>query len=163
VGELLLIRYPSLGVRSLSVVRISHVVINRTNVIMINSVLYVIEIVVSDRHSDFSKLIDELLLRILPLVLDELISMLNDFSVSHFSLIAVDLRQLLHLNVLLVNQMFFFLSQVSQVPGWVASPDLPRRDSNTFRNDSTSSNNSKAFNCGSSRYSGAHTNKRVAF
>lgn len=62
------------------------------------------------------------------LVADEGLFVGNDFSEALFCLLSIDLRELLHLEVVLGDEVLLLLGEVSQIAGRCASPDLARGD-----------------------------------
>ena len=94
------------------------------NIVMVHSVLDVLEIVVSYWHSELEQLLVHSLLRVLELVSQLIILCVKLLSVSHFGHFIVDLSELLHLEVVLSDQVLFLLSEVSEVPCGGPSVDL---------------------------------------
>ena len=94
--------------------------------------LDVLKIIVGNWHTQLNKLLLNLVHGILQLILDKLISLLELFLKSELSHLVVDLSQLLHLEVMLSNNMLFLLRDISQVPGGRSSINLTRWHSLTI-------------------------------
>lgn len=92
---------------------VPHIVVHCAYIVVVHSVFDVLQVIVSLRQS----VLDELLLNLLdwvsPKVLQVLIEAVDYFSKGLFSLFVVDLGQLLHFQVMLCDDVFLFLSQVS--------------------------------------------------
>lgn len=105
-------------------VHIFQVEVDSSNIIVIDSVLNVLKIVMSHWHTELEKLLVDSLLRVLELISELIILGFKLFSKSHFSHFVIDLSQLLHLKVMLTDQVLLLLSEVSEVPSWRAGIDL---------------------------------------
>jgi hypothetical protein len=103
---------------------IRQVKINGAYVIVIDSVLNVLKIVVGHWHSKLKKLLIDSLLRILELVSKLIVLGIKLLSERHLGHFIVDLCKLLHLKVMLSNQVLLLLGKVSKVSSWGASVDL---------------------------------------
>ena len=115
LGHVLFIGQPSLISFTLGVVGVTDVVINCTNVVVINSVLDVVEVVVSHGNTVLGNLVLGLVHGVSADILNQLISAFNNLSERTFGLLRVNLRKLLHLQMMFTNQMFFLLSQISKI------------------------------------------------
>ena len=91
---------------------------------MIDSVLDVLKVVMSHWHTKLEQLFVYSLLRVLELVPQLIILCVKLLSESHFGHFVVDLSELLHLEVVLSDQVLFLLGEVSKVPGGGPSVDL---------------------------------------
>ena len=94
------------------------------NIVMVHSVLDVLQVVMRHWHTELEQLLVDSLLRVLELVPQLIILGVKLLSESHFGHFIVDLSELLHLEMVLSNQMLFLLGEVSQVPSWGSSVDL---------------------------------------
>ena len=93
-------------------------------VVVVHSVLDVLQVVVGHWHAQLEELLVHSLLWVLELVPQLIILGVKLLSKSHFSHFVVDLGKLLHLEVVLSDQMLLLLCEVSQVPCWGPSIDL---------------------------------------
>ena len=76
------------------------------------------------RHTNLSKSVDHLVLRVLTFVLKIIILRVDDLAEAFICLFRVDLGELLHLHFVLSHQMSFFLGQVTEVRGRSSGKDL---------------------------------------
>lgn len=130
--QVLLVWSPLLFVAAFLVRRVVLAKVGRGNVLVINSMLNVLEVFMSDRHSHLTKRVNEFILGVSMNVHDSPVVVVENFTERLLGLFAVDLRKLLHLDLVLAHHMLFFLSQVAQVFGRSARPDLPRRNLGAF-------------------------------
>jgi hypothetical protein len=91
---------------------------------MVNSVFDVFHIVVCYWHSNFSKFVDHFLLWVLSSVPNSFVPTVQLLSKCLLSFFAVNLRQLLHLQLVFAHQVLLLLSKISQVSAWRTREDL---------------------------------------
>ena len=76
---------------------------------MVDSVLDVFEVLVSDGHSDLTEFLNHPILRVLTSVFKVFVLAIEYFAEVLFSLLLVYLRELLHLHLVLCHQMLLLL------------------------------------------------------
>ena len=96
-------------------------VIDSTDIVVIHSMLNILKILMSSWHTKLEKMIVYLFLWVLELISQLFILGIDLLSHCHFSHLIVDLSQLLHFKVMFSDQVFFMLSQISQVSSWRSS------------------------------------------
>ena len=77
--------------------------INRSNVVMVNSVFDVIKVIMCRWHAYFSKFIHKLVVQTLTLVFDYFVTTVDLLSESQFSFFRINLGKLLHLQLMLCH------------------------------------------------------------
>lgn len=120
--------------------------IDSTNVIVVHSLLNVLHIFMGLRHTHLEKLFSDLLLWVLELVLEGKIFGLNLLPKGLLSHITVDLGKLLHLKVMLSNQVLLLLGEISEVSSWGTGVDLSRWHGGALDELGSSCDYCKAFN-----------------
>ena len=124
LSQILLIRYPRSINAILVMVYIFQVEVYSSHVVMVHSMLNVLEVLMGGGETEFKQLLVHSLLWILELI-SELISLsIKLFSERHLRHFIVDLGQLLHLEVVLADQVLLLLGEVPQVSGGRPSIDL---------------------------------------
>lgn len=113
MSQFLFIRDPRLIKGALLMIWVLQVEVHRAYIVVVNSVFDVIEVLVSHGHANLSQFVDQLLLGVLLLVAQQLVTVVDDLSEGLLCLVFIDLSQLLHLLVVLADEMLFFLGQVS--------------------------------------------------
>jgi len=91
VGQVLLVRSPSLICRVRRVVVVSHLEISRAYVVVVNSVFDVLHIVVGGGHADVAELVNHLFLGVLSAVSNSFVETVELLSKGLFSFLAVNL------------------------------------------------------------------------
>lgn len=95
-----------------------------SDIVMVYSVLDVFKIIVGCWHTKLKHVLVYSLLWILELVTEQVISLFKLLSESKLGHFVVDLCELLHLNLVLAEQVFFLLSKISKVVSWRSRVDL---------------------------------------
>lgn len=113
VAEVLLVWSPSLGVGIFLEVWVVPFKVSSPHVIVVDSVLNILHVVVSHGHAFLTEFVHHFILRVLSVVLDALVEGIQLFPKGFFSLLIVYLTQLLHLELLLSNQVLLFLRQIT--------------------------------------------------
>ena len=158
LGQVLLIRQVA-RIRTIRVeVGVLQAVIDGADIVMVHSVLDVLEIVMSNGHAELNELVLDLALRVLNLVFQEAITVVELLTHVKLSHLVVDLGKLLHLEVVLTNDMLLSLSHITQVVSRRAGKDLTRRHSLAIRKVGTGCKDSEALDNGAFAHSGTHTN-----
>lgn len=137
--EVLLIRNP-VTMRMLHI-HVLEAIINSARVVMIDTMLNILEVIMSYRHTHLDKALLKLLLRILELILELSVLLLELFRQSELSHLVVDLSQLLHLQVVLTDNVLLLLSKVTEIASGSARIDLTRGHALTLAKLSTCSEN----------------------
>lgn len=109
VGQVLLIRSPGLVSLTWGVVGILVIEVSGTDVVVVDSVLNVLEVLVSDWHTNFSKLVNHLVLWVHSDVLQVVILAIDDFAEGLLGLLGVDLGELLELLLVLGHEVLLLL------------------------------------------------------
>jgi len=145
LSQVLFVRGPRSVECALLVAWVLQVMVYSPDVIVVDSVLYVLEVVVGYRHAYFHQLVRHLLLGVLELVEQcgvFLVDLLSECKFSHF---VVDHGQLLHFLVVFSDQVLLLLTQVAQVPGGRSSVNLTRRNRSIRRHVGSSGHDGKAL------------------
>jgi len=80
---------------------------------VVDSVLDVLHVVVRNWHANITQLVNHLLLGVLTAVSYSVVDAIQLFAEGLFCLLAVDLGELLHLELVFTHQVLLFLSQVA--------------------------------------------------
>jgi len=115
LSKILLIWHPTSVDRVLHVSTSRQIIVHSANIVVVHSVLDVLQVIVSSRHTQLEQLLGNLLLGILELVLKSLIGSIDLLSQCELGHFVVDLGKLLHLHVVFSDQVLLLLSQISQV------------------------------------------------
>jgi hypothetical protein len=95
-----------------------------SDIVMVDSVLDVFKILVGRWHAELKHVLVYSLLWILESVTKQVISLFKLLSESKLGHFVVYLCELLHLNLVFAEQVFFLLSKISKVVGWRSRVDL---------------------------------------
>ena len=146
----MLIWSPLLGCLTRGVIGINLVKVDRSDIIVINSVFNVFHIFMGSRHADFAELINQFVEWILPHILDILILAIENLSKVFLGFLAVDLSELLEFHLVLGHKVLLLLSQITEILSWRSGEDLAGWDCNSFLYNSTGRYNTEGFNAGTS-------------
>jgi len=145
------------------VVWIFDVIVNCTYIVVIHSVLNVVKIIMCGGHAVLTKWIFNLKLWVLSDVPQEAVKGIDLLSECLLSSITIDLSKLLLFEIALRNNVLLFLGKVSQVMSRRTCPDLTWWHSGSLWYISSSCNNSKALNNGTSSDRSSHSYITKAF
>jgi hypothetical protein len=127
-------------------VRISKIEVDSAHIVVVDSMLNVLKIIVGNWHTEFEELLVDFLLRILELISQLIILCFKLLSESHLGHFIVHLGQLLHLEMVLSDQVLLLLGEVSEVLGWGPGIDLSRWHRCVFWDVGSCSDHGKTFN-----------------
>lgn len=146
VAEVLLVGNPVLEVGPLLEFRVNPVTVNGSHVVVVDSVLDIVEVVMSHGHSLLSQQLLHLVLRTRFPRGEEVVDSIDDFSLILLGFLLVNLSQFLQLHHSLGDVVLLLLGQVSQVGGGRASKDLARWDRGVLWERSTSCQDAERLN-----------------
>jgi len=109
VSHLLFIRNPSFLMTIFLMRRVFQVKIDSSHIVMIDSMFDILEIIMSHRHTNLSQFIQELILWVLALISEQWITVVYLLAEGLLGLMLVHWGKLLHLQVVLANEMFLLL------------------------------------------------------
>ena len=95
-----------------------------TDIVMVYSVLDIFKIIVGRWHTKLKHVLVNSLLWILEIVTEQVISLFKLLSESKLGHFVVYLCELLHLDLVFADQVFFLLSKISKIVSWRSCIDL---------------------------------------
>ena len=122
-------------------------IINCANVVMVDTMLNVLEIFMSDWHTHLKKLVSDSFGWVLEHISELIILLFKLFSCSQLGVLVVNLSQLLHLEVVLTYKVLLLLREISKILGWCTSIDLACWNSITVSQLGTCSKHAEALDC----------------
>lgn len=128
VTEILLVRRPVLAALTRSMVRVLHIGVYCSDIVVIYPVFNVLHVLMSSRETSFSQFIFVFFNRVLLPILGPLITSVDNLSEVLFRFLLVYLRQLLHLQFVLGHKVFFLLCEITQVCSGCSSENLTCRN-----------------------------------
>jgi hypothetical protein len=143
------------------VVVVSHLEICGADVVVVNSVFNVLHVVVGDGHANVAELVNQLFLGILSAVSNPVVKTVELLSKGLFSLLTVNLWQLLHFHFVFTHQVLLLLSNIAQVSSRGTSPNLSWWNRLTFAKCWAGSKYAESLDLGTAVYWCSHTNKGV--
>ena len=90
-----------------------HVLIDGTDIVVVDAMFNILHVFVGGGETGLSKMVDEFVLRVLVLVFDAIVDAINNLAEVLLSLFSVNLRELLHLELVLGHKVLFLLSKIS--------------------------------------------------